>query len=113
MKVQHHYSEAAGAQLDEECTTIMENIRKEAAKYPADCMYNIDEIGKYWKMKLDRSLTTFSEYSRKKDKARITAYLIYNTTSTDKLPIWFIGKVKCPLYFRYEYLDSLESIGVF
>ena len=72
---------------DKECTTIIENIRKEAAKYPADCIYNIDETGKYWKMKPDRSLTMFSEYSRKKDKARITTCLIYNVTGTDKLPI--------------------------
>ena len=113
MKVQYYYSETTGAQLDKEYTTIIENIRKEATKYLTDCIYNIDEIGKYQKIKLDRSLIIFSEYSRKKDKARITTYLIYNTTSIDKLLIQFISKAKYSLYFRYKYLDSLESIRVF
>jgi hypothetical protein len=54
----------------------------------------MDETGKYWKMKPDRSFTTLAKHSRKKDKARITACLTCNATSTDKLPIWFAGKAK-------------------
>ena len=87
MRVQYYYSEAAGVQLDEEYTRIVESIKREAVQYSADCVYNIDETGKYWKLKLDYSLTILSEYSRKRDKARITTCLVYNTTSTDKLLI--------------------------
>jgi hypothetical protein len=90
----------------------MEEIREEAKKYPVDCVYNIDETRKYWKMKADRSLTTLSEHGRKQDKARITAYLTCNATGTDRLPIWFISKAKRLNGFRNEYLDSLQSIGV-
>jgi hypothetical protein len=57
MRARRHYGEAGGAQLDEEYARIVECIRKEAAQYPADCVYNMDETGKYWKMKPDRSLT--------------------------------------------------------
>jgi hypothetical protein len=57
MKARVHHGEAASAQLDEECARIIEDIREEAKKYSADCVYNMDETGKYWKMKPDRSLT--------------------------------------------------------
>jgi hypothetical protein len=64
-------------------------------------------------MKPERSLTTKTEYSRKKEKARITTCLTYNTTSIDRLLIWFIRKAKRLACFRNKYLDSLESIGAF
>jgi hypothetical protein len=90
----------------------LEDIKEEAKKYSADCVYNMDETGKYWKMKPDRSLTTMAEHGRKKDKARITACLTCNATGTDKLPIWFIGKAKRPNCFKNEHhLDGLQSIG--
>ena len=73
----------------------------------------MDETGKYWKMKPDRSLTTIAEHGKKKEKARITACLTCNATGTDRLPIWFIGKAKRPACFRNEHLDSLESIRAF
>jgi hypothetical protein len=64
-------------------------------------------------MKLERSLTTLVEHGRKQEKARITACLTCNTTSTDKLPIWFIGKAKRPVCFQNEHLNGLEAIGAF
>ena len=70
----------------------------------------MDETGKYWKMKPDRSLTTQVEYGRKKDKARITACLTCNATGTDRLPIWFIGKANRLNCFKNKYLDGLQSI---
>ena len=113
MKVRRRYGEAVDVQLDKECERIMEDIRAEAKNYTTDCIYNIDETRKYQKMKPDRSLTTMPEYSRKKDKARITVVLICNLTGTDKLLIWFISKAKRPNCFKYERLDGLESIGTF
>ena len=64
-------------------------------------------------MKPDRSLTIMAEHGKKKEKARITACLTCNATSTDRLPIWFIGKAKRPAYFRNKNINSLESIGAF
>jgi hypothetical protein len=71
----------------------------------------MDKTGKYWRIKPDRSLTTLAEYGRKKDKARISAYLTCNATGIDKRPIWFIGKARRPLCFQHKHLDSLKSIG--
>ena len=34
------------------------------------------------------------------EKARITAVLCYNATGTDRVPIWYIGKVARLVAFR-------------
>jgi len=47
MKARVHHGEAASVQLDEECARIIEDIREEAKKYSTDCVYNMDETGKY------------------------------------------------------------------
>jgi hypothetical protein len=47
MKARRRHSEATDAQLDEECARIVQNIREEAKKYSADCVYNMDKTRKY------------------------------------------------------------------
>ena len=70
----------------------MKEIRQECKKYTADCIYNTDETGYYWKMKPDQSLSTFEESGRKKDKARITVNLTCNALGTDRLPLCLLAK---------------------
>jgi hypothetical protein len=111
MQQRQHHGEAASAQLGDDAIQRIQEIREEAKNYTADCVYNMDETGKYWKLKPDRSLTTLKEHGRKKDKTRITACLACNATGTDKLPIWFIGKAKRPNCFRAERLEGLERLG--
>ena len=91
----------------------MQEIRDKCTKYAADCVYNMDKSGYYWKMKPDCSLSTFKESGRKKDKARITVNIACNSTGTDRLPLWFISKAKRLNCFRAERLQDLESLGVF
>jgi len=90
----------------------MAEIREECTKYTADYIYNIDESGYYWKIKPNRSLTTFEESGRKKDKARITVNFTYNATSTDRLPLWFIGKAHRPNCFRNERLNVTDRLRI-
>ena len=47
MKERRRHGEATDAQLDEECARIIQDIREEAKKYSADCVYNMYETGKY------------------------------------------------------------------
>jgi hypothetical protein len=113
LKAQRRHGEAASAQINVESERIMEEIREEGKKYDADCIYNFDETGYYWKMKPDRSLTTLEESGRKKDKARITVGLTCNATGTDRLPLWFIGTANRPNCFRAENLNGLNTLGAF
>jgi hypothetical protein len=41
---------------------MMEEIRQAIKEYGHDLTYNMDESGYYWKMKPDRSLSTFVAY---------------------------------------------------
>jgi hypothetical protein len=111
LKERHRHSEGASAQLDEECEKTMEEMRGEAAEYPDDCIYNIDESAYYWKLKPDRSLSTFEAKGEKKAKARITVALTCNAIGTDKLPPWFIGSAIRPNCFRNERIIGLEPLG--
>jgi hypothetical protein len=83
MKEKRRHGEAGSVQLDDDTDMIMEQIRNKCRKYTADCIYNMDETGYYWKMKPNHSLSTFEENGKKKDKARITVNLCYNATGTD------------------------------
>jgi hypothetical protein len=62
-------------------------------------------------MKPDRSLLTFKAKSTKKAKARITANFCYNTSGTNKLPLWFIGTAKRPNCFKAKNLWELDLLG--
>ena len=65
----------------------MEEIREQVKEYRLENTYNMDESGYYWKMKPDRSLSTFEARGTKKVKARITVNFCVNTTGSDKLPL--------------------------
>lgn len=75
-------------------------IQALARLYKPEDVYNCDETGLYWKMTLDRGLATQQTSGTKKDKARISAHFCCNADSSDKLPIWFIGKTAKPRCFR-------------
>jgi hypothetical protein len=66
MQQRQHHGEAASAQLGDDAIQRIQEIREEAKNYTADCVYNMDETGKYWKLKPDRSLTILKEHGRKK-----------------------------------------------
>jgi hypothetical protein len=99
MKERRRHGEGSSAQIDEDSERMMEEIRQAIKEYGHDLTYNMDESGYYWKMKPDRSLSTFEAKGAKKAKARITANFCCNTSGTDKLPSWFIGTAKRPNCF--------------
>jgi hypothetical protein len=89
----------------------MEEIREAGREYGADNTYNMDESSYYWKLKPDRSLSTFEAHGQTKQKARITINFCTNASGTDKLPPWFIGTAKRPHCFRHERLTTIDHLG--
>ena len=51
-------------------------------------------------MMLSRGFLSQPRAGLKKDKSRISMAFCVNTTGTDRLPIWFIGKAKTPRALR-------------
>jgi hypothetical protein len=111
IKERRRHGEGASAQVDDESENTMEEIREQVEEYGPENTYNMDESGYYWKMKPDRSLSTFEAKGTKKAKARITVNFCVNATGSDKLPPWFIGTAKRPNCFRAERLTELEPLG--
>ena len=89
----------------------MADIQETARGYDAGDIYNMDETGFNWKAVSDMSLGTSQHAGGKKEKARITAVLCCNTTGTDRVPIWYIGKAARPIAFRTARIQSLKKLG--
>jgi hypothetical protein len=64
----------------------MAEIRRVGREYGPENTYNMGESGFFWKLKPDRSLSSFGAHGTKKQKARITANFCCNAAGTDKLP---------------------------
>lgn len=111
IKERRRHGEGASAQVDDESEKIIEEIREQVKEYGPENTYNMDESGYYWKMKPDRSLSTFEAKGTKKAKARITANFCVNASGSDKLPPWFIGTSKRPNCFRAEHLIEIDHLG--
>ncbi len=111
LKERRRHGEGASAQVDDESERIMEEIREAGKEYGPDNTYNMDESSYFWKLKPDRSLSTFEAARTKKQKARITINFCCNASGTDKLPCWYIGTAKRPNCFRAENLTTLDHLG--
>jgi hypothetical protein len=92
---------------------LIEAIQKEGEDYDANYIYNMDESGYYWKLKPDRSLSIFEALGTKKQKARITIALTYNSTGIEKLVPWFISIVVRLNCFGAARLKEINHLGAF
>jgi len=82
----------------------------------------MDETGLFWKQTPTRSLATESLSGTKQSKDRITIALTSNVDSSDRLPLWIIGKSKNPCAFKninrknlrieYRYNKTMWMTGV-
>jgi hypothetical protein len=78
----------------------MKGLQTVAGEYQEEDIYDMDESALFWKMMLSQGLLSQPRAGLKKDKSRISLAFCVNATSTDQLPIWFIGKAKTPCALR-------------
>lgn len=76
-----------------------EDLRKGLEMFDCEEIYTMDETALFWKRRPDDALASKSIAGSKPEKARITAILACNVTSTHKLLPWFIGKARVPRCF--------------
>ena len=72
----------------------MKALRTLAGEYKEEDIYNMDETGLYWRMMPSRGLATQFRPGIKKDKSRISLVFAVNSSGSDRLPVWIIGKYK-------------------
>ena len=79
-------------------TTLLAKLLEE---YSADCIYNADETGLFWKKQPNTSLVYKGEDGRggKRSKERVTLLLAANMTGTDKLKPLVVNRSKNPRAF--------------
>ena len=82
-------------------------LRSHLCDYDADCIYNIDETGLFYKPLPRRTHVSIWQDRKSlrgiksvKAKERVTAFVCTNATGTHKLPMAIIGTAKQPRCFK-------------
>jgi len=70
----------------------LSNIRAVVDAYAKKDVFNMDEIGLYWRLQVDNSLVTHQLEGRKINKERITLVICTSSDSSEKIPLTIIGK---------------------
>ncbi len=99
-KIQRYIQHGEAGSVSQTIEEEMKGLRTLAGEFQEDDIYNMDETGLYWRMTPSRGLATQSRPGLKKDKSRVSLVLCVNSTATDRLPIWIIGKAKTPRALR-------------
>lgn len=83
-------------------------LQKIAGEYNEEDIFNVDEIGLFWKMMPSRGLSTQYLPGLKKEKTRITLVFCVNATGSDRMPVWIIGKSRTLRALRNT---SVSAVG--
>ncbi|KAL7282003.1 hypothetical protein ACG7TL_003470 [Trametes sanguinea] len=76
-----------------------DRIREICKLYKPEDIFNFDESGLFGFARPDRGLAAQQMAGKKSSKARITVAFMCNSTGTEKLPVFYIGKYKLPRCF--------------
>ena len=88
----------------------MKSIRTLCGEYREEDIYNIDETGLFWRQSINRGLASTSQPGVKRKKTRISIICYVNSTGSDRLPLWLIGKSKKPRCFKNVNLNALSCV---
>jgi len=100
------HGEAADVDARKVAAGIAE-VKQRLQDFTADCIYNVDETGLFYKLLPRRPYTTATEARRTvrgtkgmSAKDRVTAYVCTNAGGSHKVPMALIGKALNPRCFR-------------
>ncbi|KAH1209676.1 CENP-B 2 [Glycine max] len=88
------------------------SIREKIDKFPMKDVFNMDETGLFYRLQADNSLATKQLEGRKQDKERLTVVIYCNEDSSEKIPLWIIGKYAKPHCFKNVNMNSLDSSDI-
>ncbi|GBC37707.2 tigger transposable element-derived protein 6-like [Rhizophagus irregularis DAOM 181602=DAOM 197198] len=90
------HGEAASAPSEEDLNEMRKDLQNILKEYSPDDIFNIDKTGLYWKMELNRTLSTGPVVGKKLSKEWVTIALCCNASGTKKVKPVFIGKSQNP-----------------
>ncbi|KAK3228652.1 hypothetical protein Dsin_000533 [Dipteronia sinensis] len=92
----------------ENIESALPGIRAKLDQFHWKDIYNMDETGLFFRLEADHSLATKQLEGRKKDEERITVAVCCNGDSSDKVPLWIIGKYANPRCFKHVNMSNLS-----
>jgi hypothetical protein len=99
------HGEAGSVELNLVANDIAK-LRVEINKYDVENVYNMDEMGLFYKLLPNRSYVKVKDHKNgrglkmMKAKDRVTLFIATNATGNDKVPIYLIGKSLKPRCFK-------------
>lgn len=78
----------SGSDGMENIEAALPSIRAKLDQFQWKDIYNMDEIGLFYRLEADHSLATKQLEGRKKDNERITVAVCCNGDGSDKVPLW-------------------------
>lgn len=86
----------------------MKAVRTICGEFQQEDIYDMDEIGLFWRQ--SPKLSTQSQPGRRRDKSRVSLVICCNCTGSDRLPLWIIGRTKAPHALRRVNLSAMGCI---
>ncbi|XP_060867267.1 tigger transposable element-derived protein 6-like [Metopolophium dirhodum] len=98
----HVLSGEANKVADEDVNKWLQGFVKVRQSYSKNDIFNIDETGVFYNLLPDRSLDFkgVKSHGGAKSKERLTVVLCCNSTGSEKLKLWVIGKYQNPRCFK-------------
>ncbi|KAL4091479.1 hypothetical protein QTP88_026166 [Uroleucon formosanum] len=98
----HVLSGEANKVADEDVNKWLQEFVKVRQSYSENDIFNIDETGVFYNLLPDRSLDFkgVKSHGGAKSKQRLTVVLCCNSTGSEKLKLWVIGKYQNPRCFK-------------
>jgi hypothetical protein len=87
----------------------LSDIRAVVDAYAKKDVFNMDEIGLYWRLQADNSLATHQVEGRKINKECITLVICVNSDGSEKIPLTIIDKHLNPYCFKGINHDTLGA----
>jgi hypothetical protein len=87
---------------------VLSDIRAIVDAYTKD-VFNMDEIGLYWRLQAENSLVNHQLEGRKINKERITLVICVNSDNSEKIPLTIIDKHLNPRCFKGINCDMLGA----
>ncbi|KAL2227918.1 UNVERIFIED_CONTAM: Tigger transposable element-derived protein 4, partial [Sesamum indicum] len=103
----HHFGESSSVNM-QDMKMKLEAIREKINQFSMKDVFNLDEIGLFYSLQADHSLTTKQLEGRKQDKERLTVVICYNKDGLENIPLWIIGKHAKPRCFKNINMSSIN-----
>jgi hypothetical protein len=86
----------------------MKGLRAMAGEFPENDIYNMDEMGLFWRKPPFYPLPTQDPWTTSRENSRVCLMACTNITGSDRLPLWMIGHSQMPQALSKINLEAMD-----